>query len=122
MTWVYFALGVLATWRVTHLLVAEDGPWDLFARLRRRLGKSMLGKLLDCFYCFSLWVSAVFCVFLAQTPKDAFLLWLSLSAAAILLENVSARLGQPASAAYFVEGDQENELLRKDQQHSGAAE
>ena len=29
-----FILCTLALWRVTHLLAAEDGPWDLIARLR----------------------------------------------------------------------------------------
>jgi len=41
----------LAVWRVTHLLNAEDGPWDLAARLRARLGDGPLGRMLGCFYC-----------------------------------------------------------------------
>jgi len=31
-------VGGLATWRLTHMLVAEDGPWDLFLRLRMWAG------------------------------------------------------------------------------------
>jgi len=30
-----FALAVLGVWRVTHLLNAEDGAWELLAHLRR---------------------------------------------------------------------------------------
>jgi hypothetical protein len=112
--WFHFTLGVLATWRVTHLLVAEDGPWDVLIRLRRRLSQNVTGKLLDCFYCSSLWVSILFCMFLGQTLQDRLLLWLALSAAAIVLENLSARLGEPAAATYVVEKDQQNELLRKE--------
>ena len=29
-----FSLSALAVWRMTHLLVEEDGPWDLIAKLR----------------------------------------------------------------------------------------
>jgi hypothetical protein len=34
-----FALASLATWRVTHLLAEEDGPWDAVVRARARLGR-----------------------------------------------------------------------------------
>ena len=42
-------LGILATWRLTHLLNAEDGPWDILARLRRLAGSGLWAELLDCF-------------------------------------------------------------------------
>ncbi len=48
--WTRFALSVLAVWRVTHLLAREDGPGDVVYRLRRRLGETTLGRLMDCFY------------------------------------------------------------------------
>ena len=48
-------LGVLAVWRVTHLLHAEAGPWDVFERARRRLGEGFWGSLTSCFLCLSLW-------------------------------------------------------------------
>jgi len=38
--WIRFVLAVLATWRVSHLLVSEDGPWNLLARLRQRLNRT----------------------------------------------------------------------------------
>ena len=45
-----FLVGALATWRVTHLLVEEDGPADLVFRLRERAGDGWVGQALDCFY------------------------------------------------------------------------
>jgi Protein of unknown function (DUF1360) len=81
-----FSLVVLGTWRVTHLLVAEDGPWDVVIRIRARLGNSMLGQAMDCFYCLSLWVSAVFATLVADGPLEWLLVWLATSAAACLLE------------------------------------
>lgn len=122
MSWFHFTLGVLATWRFTHLLVVEDGPWDALMRFRRRFSKSIAGKALDCFYCSSLWVSILCSMILGQNLKDRFMLWPALSAGAILLENFSTRLGQPGAAAYVVEGDQGHELLREDQRHSTQAE
>ena len=56
----------LATWRVCHLLVEEDGPADLVVRLRMRLGDSVLGRAMDCFYCLSLWIGAAFALLIVS--------------------------------------------------------
>lgn len=31
-------LVALATWRVTHMLVDEDGPWQVFVHMRKLMG------------------------------------------------------------------------------------
>ena len=54
--WFHFLLGLLATWRIAHLVAYEDGPWDVLVRLRIALGDGFLGHLVDCFDCVSLWV------------------------------------------------------------------
>jgi len=90
-----FTLGVLAVWRVTHLLFAEDGPWDVIIRLRRRAGAGFWGKLLDCFYCLSLWIAAPLAVLLGSGWAERLLLWPALSAGAILLERATTREGPP---------------------------
>ena len=38
-------LGILGVWRITHLLQAEDGPWDLVVQLRRALGNRRVPHL-----------------------------------------------------------------------------
>ena len=86
------ALGVLCVWRVTHLLQAEDGPWDVIVRARRAVGAGFLGRLTDCFYCLSLWVAAPLAFCLGSTPGEKALLWPALSAAAILLERAMAEV------------------------------
>ncbi len=83
-------IGVLVVWRVTHLLVAEDGPWDVVIRLRRRAGDGFWGALLDCFYCLSLWVAVPFALLLGEAWTERLLLWPALSAGAILLERVTS--------------------------------
>jgi hypothetical protein len=92
-------LGVLCTWRITHLLQAEDGPWDLVVHFRRFLGNGLLGKLFDCFYCLSLWVALPFACLLGTTAIERLLLWPALSGAAILLE----RLTSPPQATFIEE-------------------
>ena len=84
-----FLLGVLSVWRITHLLQAEDGPWDGVVRLRRRVGEGFWGQLLDCFYCLSVWIAAPFAICLGEKLTDRVLLWPALSAGAILLERVT---------------------------------
>ncbi|MFY9852603.1 MAG: DUF1360 domain-containing protein [Terracidiphilus sp.] len=89
--WFRLTLAVLATWRLTHLLAAEDGPWEIIANLRKVLGNSFLGKLMDCFYCLSLWVGAAVACLLANNWKEWPLYWLALSGAACLLERLTDR-------------------------------
>ncbi|MGH9383441.1 MAG: DUF1360 domain-containing protein [Vicinamibacterales bacterium] len=83
---VWLAAGILATWRVTHLIVAEDGPWDIVARLRRLAGAGVLGQLMDCFYCASLWVAIPIALWIGDDGAARVVIWLALSGGAALLE------------------------------------
>ncbi len=84
-----FFVAAVATWRVTHMLACEDGPWDVLARLRRRLGTGVLGRLMDCFQCLSIWVSIPFALFLHPPPAEFLVVWLAISGAACLLERAT---------------------------------
>lgn len=88
-------LSVLATWRLTHLFVAEDGPLDLVVKLRRWLGDSFLGTVMDCFYCASLWIAAPFALTIGHSVQEWLLAWLAIGGAAALLEQASQRLPPP---------------------------
>jgi hypothetical protein len=115
--WMAFVLGALATWRVTHLIAYEDGPWDVIASLRKMAGSSILGKLMDCFYCLSLWVAAAIAVAIAASVKEGLLLWLGLSGAACLLDRAGR---QPVVLERLSEGrGEEDVLLRTEQTSSG---
>jgi len=100
-----FVLGSLAVWRITHLLAEEDGPWDLMARLRNRLGQSVAGRLLDCFYCLSLWVALLPAIGLGGSWRVACLYWFSLSAVACLLQRFSSAPQAATSTIQFLEGE-----------------
>jgi hypothetical protein len=84
MTFYWLTLGVLAAWRITHLLNAEDGPWNL----------------LDCFYCLSLWVAAPLACLLGDGWKQRLLLWPAISGGAILLQKVTSREPVGLTAEY----------------------
>ena len=116
-------LGALTVWRVTHLLVDEDGPWKIIARVRGRLGASVLGELMDCFYCLSVWIALPLAWILAPVWSERLLLWPALSAAAILLERVTAKPA-PTAAMYWEEKENDDGVLRQSEaagNGSGAA-
>ena len=120
MRFYWLTLGILTVWRVTHLLNAEDGPWDVMVRLRRRAGNGFLGELLDCFYCLSLWISAPLAYVIGEGWKERLLLWPAISAGAIVLEKLSNRkhdAAVPPPAIYFEDPEEENNdvVLREEE-------
>ena len=62
--------GAFAIYRIVGLLVFDDGPWDIFERIRKLFGvytygpngkqTTMLGKLLSCAHCTGIWVTIAF--------------------------------------------------------------
>lgn len=90
---------ILATWRIANLLVSEEGPAEIFVKLRHYFGvrkddkdrtfvegdseqriKFEVGKALTCIWCLSPWVGLA-CSFL----PTKFLLPFALSAGALLV-------------------------------------
>lgn len=88
--WLQLTVCILATWRLAHLLSKEDGPFDIIYLLRKKAGVGFLGSLLDCFYCLSIWVALPFAYWMALNWKVLLLLWMAISGAACLLEQLSA--------------------------------
>jgi hypothetical protein len=105
-----FALAVLATWRVTHLLANEDGPADLIFRFRRLLGQSVAGSLMDCFNCLSLWIAAPAALFVTRRPVEWLFTWLALSGAACLLERMGKEPAKLQLTPQLAEGEDDNVL------------
>ena len=86
-----FAMASLATWRLTHLIVEEDGPADVVVHVRRRAGDGMVGAAMDCFHCCSVWAGAAFAPAVTRQPRKLPLVTLALSGAACLLERATTR-------------------------------
>lgn len=98
-TWIELVIFGLATWRVSSLIVNEEGPFDIFLRIRKLAGivhdengkplmipERFFSKLLSCVWCSSVWVGLFWTVVYCLFPGVAYLLALPfvLSAAAIL--------------------------------------
>jgi hypothetical protein len=111
----WFTLSVLCVWRITHLFQAEDGPGDLLVRLRKIAGSGFVGKLLDCFYCLSLWVAVPLAYWAPETRLERLLWWPALSAGAILLERVTSPRSGDVPALYFEDKEKQDVLLRTDE-------
>lgn len=109
----WLVIGILVVWRVAHLFYGEDGPWEVFVRLRRAAGEGFWGSLLDCFYCLSLWVALPLAYWLGEDWKQRLLLWPALSAGAIALERLTAQQDRPA--IHYSEYEANDELLRQEQ-------
>lgn len=104
---VEFLVFCLATWRVSSLLVNEEGPFYVFKRLRESVGiehdeagnvfmipGTFFAGILSCVWCSSMWVGFGWVVFWLTVPWLA-LLWamgLAFSAGAILIEGIVRRL------------------------------
>lgn len=96
-------LAVLAVWRVTHLLVAEEGPWRMFARARRGAAAMRLDRLANCFYCASVWIAVPFALLVAEGWREIAITIPALSGGAIVVERLTARDGE--AAVWFEEED-----------------
>ncbi len=91
----------LATWRLTSMIVNEDGPLYLFERFRywvgvRRtednvpFGTNVFAEGLSCIWCSSFWVAGLLIVSYIVAPMITLIacVILTLSAIAILVEKV----------------------------------
>lgn len=117
---VAFVIAALATWRVSHLIAKEEGPFHLFGRWRALVGDHAVGELFTCFQCLSLWVGAGLALLAGLTWKETALLTLALSGAACLMNRLGSEpfVIQPLpSTTTEQRGEYEHELLR--QSHSG---
>lgn len=92
----------LATWRISSLLVNEDGPWTIFERLRHfigvrynadseKIGTNALSELFTCVWCMSPWIGLLWTIVWSLWPQPV--LWiatpLALSAGAIIVDKVT---------------------------------
>lgn len=77
-----FLILSLATWRVSSLLVEEEGPHCIFSKLRdwidvkedeegNRHGENELGYVFSCIWCMSLWVGLAWFTFWLLAPRPA---------------------------------------------------
>jgi hypothetical protein len=116
--WFRLTVAVLATWRACHLVAHEDGPFDVIVQLRARAGNGMLGRLMDCPYCLSLWFAAPLALLVARPPAWWCAAWLAVSGGSSLLERIARAVealgrGPAASQSLLPQGDLSHVMLRQ---------
>lgn len=78
-----FLLTALATYRVSSMMVEEDGPFHAFIRFRKWLyakAPEWIAQGFNCFYCLSFWVSLLLSACIVQRLNLALVVvWLSLA-------------------------------------------
>jgi len=90
--WFVLVLGSLATFRLSHMMTKERGPFAMFERFRNLMpgGRGSPREWLSCIWCFSISASAVICLVLwsagfALTWQYWILFWLSFSSVSLLV-------------------------------------
>jgi len=95
-----FVLTALAVWRLSSLLVNEDGPGDILSKIRVLVGveydeysrpyaTNVLAGILTCVWCCSIWVSLIGSVLTNPRNFTEYLRnALALSAGAIIIEEI----------------------------------
>ena len=105
-----YLLLILATWRISCLLLYEEGPFDIFTRLRNLIGiyeeldsegdtqqyidpdkSNFLTALFSCLYCLSIWLGFGFAILYFTFPNIAIYIAtpFAISAGAVLIDNLS---------------------------------
>lgn len=94
-------LAAMAAWRVSHMLLHENGPFTVFRRLRERLGvtyypdsnevASYRYEITTCIWCLSVWVGGGIAALWWFAPHIAFWLCLpyALSAFVVLMHKLT---------------------------------
>lgn len=82
---------ILATWRITSLVSAEEGPFNVFGKFRQSLPiDGFIEGLVSCVWCLSIWIAIGWVIFIACFPTIA--IWVALpfafSTGAIALDSV----------------------------------
>lgn len=65
--WLMVILGAVTTWRISRMLIYEKGPFDIFERVRTRLGVVYQDghlvrykyEITICMWCLSVWIGAL---------------------------------------------------------------
>lgn len=95
-----FFLLALAVWRISSLLVNENGPFDIFQRLRFSVGvrwhgassvpETELAKVFLCLWCMSFWVGLLIALLFFWLPAFTLfcLMPFALSAVAIVIDKL----------------------------------
>ncbi len=68
MVYFTFLVAALATYRISFMIAQEDGPFDLFSKLRGMVGqREWYGRGMHCTLCISFWISLLAACFISPS-------------------------------------------------------
>lgn len=89
----------LVCYRLAQLLAYDDGPFDVFLRLRAYLGGytrneqgrigSAWGRLVTCPYCLGLWIALPLALYASGTQWYTLAWWLGIAGLQAFLQSLS---------------------------------
>jgi hypothetical protein len=68
------------------MICYERGPWEAFVYLRRALVSVGLSRLVSCFHCTALWLSAFVVAIVFKLNWESALAWLAVAGAVSVIE------------------------------------
>jgi hypothetical protein len=90
MTLWQFMIVTLAVYRLSRIATMEDGPFDVFAKLRGRIDlqqRTWIGRGLNCMLCVSFWMTGAAALLIHATWIE----WLAMAGAITVYREVLAR-------------------------------
>lgn len=103
-------IAILATFRLVRLLVWDDGPGDVFKRLREKAGirieegpppikiveERFWAKFLSCYWCVGVWVGILVTILVAidSSILDYLLFALAIAGGSAILDSTLRSLGE----------------------------
>lgn len=94
-----FLIYSLVCYRITQLISREDGPFDVFHKLRLLAGsydygsngriRTWYGRLIKCPYCLGFWVAIPLAISLNGVNWQTVLIWIAMAGMQSLLQGVS---------------------------------
>ena len=95
-SWLEFTLAALATYYIALSVTKQDGPWEVFGRLRAHWSANdWKGRGIRCHVCVSLYSAALVAGLLLLLgwcePTAAPVVWLGLAGASVLIDKYWSR-------------------------------
>ena len=93
-----FALAVFACYRLAQLVALDDGPYQIFKRVRSELGWraaegnafwSNSAELFHCPFCLGVWFAAPLALFVGSGIIEVVIAWLAIAGAQAFLQGVN---------------------------------
>ena len=82
--WLRYLISVLAVLRIAYLLAHEDGPFDIIADWRAKVGQvTWIGRGFHCVLCISFWLSLL--AGLIAFGWDGFVAWFGIAGGVMVI-------------------------------------